>query len=181
MILKINLIKFNKFFKSEQSGFTLIEILIVMVALVFLMGAGYQLLGVINRNTLKNINEQSLEENVNNFIMILSRDIRNADSSKNIFVTPNQLDIYDSPYDINKISYVFENNSILRNGKPILNKVNNVIVEPEIFNEMNNGKAIEVNIKIKSVDERAYSTTKSNSLTFQIARRNPKPTSSPPP
>jgi len=60
MILKINLIKFNKFFKSEQSGFTLIEILIVMVALVFLMGAGYQLLGVINRNTLKNINEQSL-------------------------------------------------------------------------------------------------------------------------
>ena len=46
---------------------------------------------------------------------------------------------------------------------------------------MNNGKAIEVNIKIKSVDERAYSTTKSNSLTFQIARRNPKPTSSPPP
>ncbi len=140
--------------KPNESGFVLLEVVIVIVITVMLMTTLYQFFGFMNKKSRSQITDQVLSDNINNFLQSISRDFRTAqfvkfNNSNEIYIV-NQLD--------QTITYKFLTDSIEKNNVKIINGITNSSI---IYDPVDNRK-----ISIQLSTPYDYYTT-------SIIRRNP--------
>jgi len=183
LIYQIKINSFRKIFPSKYiSGFTLIELVIVISLLALGLISIYPLFTSYNRGTLK-INQQIFENSINNMIIGLSRDIRNA----------NAIDIYENKDSLTSgnlgsklyIQFTAPSSSViyqldghiiekkLNDGqeKKLVVDINNVQIDNLSFQKNENGNKIDVNISYSI--KTGINTKKVNNFSTSIVKRNP--------
>lgn len=178
MIILKKKIKLKNFIIHDQlnDGFTLIEIITVIGIIGVILVAIYPFLNVVNRwGGVSQNYLQDFEDKVNNYFLVISKQIRNA----------NSIDIYD---DGNTIQIDLNNSKIFRyqkNGNSIevlnVNESSTKKIIPEIpninfdnsvplFNDIDgNKKNFELSIKI---DYSIGTSSNSKLFTTSVTKRN---------
>ena len=104
---------------TGDRGATLIEVIITVVVIAIFLAGAYQFLLLMNARSKSQIADQELNDRINLFFGMITRDFRNA-RRVSIVEGSGQCTIDIEVPDGSQVSYVFQNGEILKNGTRVV-------------------------------------------------------------